>query len=144
MLPIVFSNTLDREFDHLLRNVFRTTDGATQPALTAEPIGAALDVYEDDDRFEIWVDVPGLSRDDVKLELDAETLTIKGERPARAASANERHFRSTERWYGSFERKLTLPPVADASRAEAQLKDGVLKLVLPKRESSKPRQIKVS
>lgn len=102
-----------------------------------------LDVYEEEDRFEIFFDVPGLSRDELKIAIDGETLSVKGERPARAQNANERHYRSIERWTGAFARSLTLPPTVDTSRIEAQLRDGVLKLVLPKKEASKPRQITI-
>jgi HSP20 family protein len=137
MLPILFRNARG-DLDELFGDFW--TAPAAKPA--AQP--AALDVYEEDDRYEVWLDVPGLSKSEVKLSFENDTLAIQGERAARAAPANEKLYRSCERWTGRFERKLQLPATVDGSRVSAELKDGVLRITLPKRESSKPRTISIS
>jgi HSP20 family protein len=146
MLPILFRPTV-HHFEGNLEDLFQNFFDGAQPSTTQEaapaPANAALDIYEETDRFEVVLDVPGFTREELKINVENDTLAIRGERPARAQSANPQHFRRVERWTGSFERTLTLPSTVDTTRAEAQLKDGVLKLVLPKKETSKPRQISI-
>jgi len=142
MQPILFRPLFENGgFQDLVDSILENNGApATRPASYATP----LDIFEEENQFEVYLDVPGLSRDELKIGVDGETLNVKGERPARAQSGNERHYRSVERWTGSFSRALTLPPTVDTTRIEAQLKDGVLKLVLPKKEASKPRQINIA
>jgi HSP20 family protein len=144
MLPILLRDTspLDEQLDHLFGTFFHTGTPLRRPE--PQPYAAALDIYEEADRFEVWLDLPGFSQNEVKVELEGDTLTIKGERPARAESANENLFRRVERWSGQFSRTLTLPNTVDTTRVDANLKDGVLRLVLAKREQAKPRQISIS
>lgn len=143
MRPILFHNGLDRDLDTFLGSLFGQTAAPTEvcePATQAVP----MDLYETDTSYEAYLDVPGLSRDDVKISVEESSVTIRGERPARAQSTNEKHFRRVERWTGAFAQTLNLPTTIDASKIEAQLKDGVLKLVLPKREQAKPRTITIN
>jgi HSP20 family protein len=135
MFPRIFALTNTNGIDELFRAF------EPKPAAVATP----LDIFEHDDRFEVWLDVPGIAREDVKLSLDGETLKIQGERPAQAVTEeSSRHYRRTERWTGNFSRSLTLPNTVDGSRIEAKLQDGVLKVVLPKRDQAKPRQIQIN
>ena len=97
-----------------------------------------LDVYENNERYELRLDVPGVAKDDLKVHFEQDTLTIRGERK----SATENPTRS-ERWAGSFERTLSLPEGVDGARIEASVKDGVLTIVVPKGERAKPRQITI-
>ncbi len=133
MFPRFFALANTNGVDELLRGF------EPRPATTP------LDIHEHDDRYEVWLDVPGVNKEDIKLSLEGETLTIQGERPAQAVTEeSSRHFRRTERWTGSFSRSLTLPGTVDASRIEAKLEEGVLKVVLPKRDQAKPRQITIN
>jgi HSP20 family protein len=142
MFPRIFALTNPNGVDELFRTFARDL-GPETAKQTA--ISTPLDIFEHDDRFEVWLDLPGVSREDVKLSIENDTLRIQGERPAQAVTEEaSRHFRRTERWTGSFSRTLTLPSSVDGARIEAKLADGVLKLVLPKRDQAKPRQIVIN
>ncbi|HZU99879.1 MAG TPA: Hsp20/alpha crystallin family protein [Planctomycetota bacterium] len=115
-----------------------------QAAATPREHTAALDIFEHADRFEVLVDLPGVNKEDVKLSLEGDRLEIRGERPAQAETEEtSRRYRRTERWTGAFSRSLTLPSTVDGSRVQAKLVDGVLHLVLPKRDEEKPRNIPI-
>lgn len=94
--------------------------------------------------YEFRFDLPGVSKDAVKIELHDNQLTVSGERKEEKSAEsedNKKHF--TEMVYGSFYRSFTLPREVDAERAEAKYENGVLILKVPKTEQSKPRQISI-
>ncbi len=97
-----------------------------------------LDIYENDERYELRLDVPGVAKEDLKVHFEQDALTVRGER----RNATENATRS-ERWAGSFERTLALPEGVDGARIEASVKDGVLTILVPKGEKAKPRQIAI-
>jgi HSP20 family protein len=102
----------------------------------------ALDVYQDKDSFTVVVELPGLKKEEIDISLHDDVLTISGERRAHEKKGKE-GFR-TERFYGSFQRTVTLPAAVDAKNVKASYQDGILKVVLPKAEEAKPKQIEVS
>ena len=102
----------------------------------------AVDIYEDENAFLIKLELPEINRDDVKVSLNENTLSISGERRVENEEKRENYHR-VERSYGQFYRSFTLPPNVDAAAINAQFKDGVLRLTLPKREEAKPKQIEV-
>lgn len=129
-----------------LENVLQAFNGRAVEE-TARPTShaAPIDVNELEDRFECYLDLPGIAKEDLKISLEDSTLVVHGERPAQAVTEQtSKLFRRTERWTGAFSRTLTLPSSVDGLRVEAQLKDGVLKLVLPKREQAKARTIQIN
>jgi HSP20 family protein len=87
-------------------------------------------------------EVPGLRREDIDLSVDNNTLTIKGERRRDEAVREDRYHR-IERAYGPFSRSFTLPNTVDGGRVRAEYRDGVLTIVLPRRDEARPRQIQV-
>ncbi|MCL4846716.1 MAG: Hsp20/alpha crystallin family protein [Acidobacteria bacterium] len=103
----------------------------------------AVDIYEND-RHELVLkaELPGLNRDDIDLRVENNTLTVRGERRREAGVRDEQYHR-VERVYGTFSRSFTLPSSLDAGSVTADYRDGVLTVVLPKREEAKPRQIQV-
>jgi len=101
-----------------------------------------LDVYQDKDNFTVVVELPGLKRENIDISLRDDSLTVSGERKAEE-NRGEQGF-SAERFYGSFQRTVKLPTLVDANHAKASYQDGILKVVLPKAESAKPKQIAVS
>jgi HSP20 family protein len=103
----------------------------------------AVDIHETDDGFVIKAELPGVSKDDVSIDVHQNTLTLRGERKHEAEVKDE-HYHRVERSYGSFQRSFTLPATVDAEKAEASFKDGVLELRLPRLESAKPRQIAIN
>lgn len=127
-----------------LDEIFQLLENGKAPKAPVEH-ALPLDIFEHADRFEVWLDVPGINREDVKLSLEGETLKIQGERPAQAVTEeSSQKFRRTERWTGSFSRSLTLPASIDATRIEAKLQDGVLRLTLPKLDQVKSRTIPIN
>ncbi|HTL12055.1 MAG TPA: Hsp20/alpha crystallin family protein [Bdellovibrionota bacterium] len=102
----------------------------------------AVDVEETADHYLLTVDVPGVTKDQLKLEVIGSQVILSGERK------EERKDKSaawhSERRYGKFRRSFTLPNGVDSSKVEAQYEDGMLRVYLPKAESAKPRQIKIA
>jgi HSP20 family protein len=102
-----------------------------------------LDVREDADSFVIRAELPGLKREDIEVSLQDGALVISGERKVEEKQEGVEIHRQ-ERFYGKFQRALTLPELVAADKVKAQYKDGVLTVTLPKTEEAKPKQIDVS
>ena len=102
----------------------------------------ACDVFEDKDAVKIVAELPGVKPEDVKLSLENNLLTIRGEKKQEAEERSERVHRY-ERSYGSFERAFVLPSTVDADKISAQYDNGVLTVVVPKAERARPREIPV-
>jgi HSP20 family protein len=103
----------------------------------------AMDVVETDDHFVLRADLPGLSENDVNIELDDNVLTISGERKAEHEQRNEGYYR-VERASGMFSRSLTLPEGVDADGIQANFDGGVLEVRIPKPEQHKPRKVSIA
>jgi len=103
----------------------------------------SLDVVEDNNNIILKADLPGVKQSDIDISVTGNFLTIKGERK-HEEGAKEKKMHRVERFYGSFQRSLSLPDYADTSKIEATYKDGILEVVIPKTEKAKPRQIKVN
>jgi HSP20 family protein len=101
--------------------------GRLQPTLGAESWVPLADVYETADAFVVLIELPGLSQDDIEVQVDGEELTIRGERQM-GASARPESFHRMERSYGLFSRSFRLTEDADPSRLTAQFRDGLLRL----------------
>ena len=103
----------------------------------------ALEVKEDKETFAISVELPGMKREDISVSLQDGALVISGERKTEKVEEGAEIHRQ-ERFYGKFQRALTLPAPVAADKVKAQYKDGVLVVTLPKTEEAKPKQIDVS
>ena len=103
----------------------------------------SVDIFEDDDKLVLSVEVPGVDKKDIKINVENNVLSISGERKFEQEEKKD-NFRRIERRYGSFYRSFTLPRAVDTEKIEATTKNGVLEITLPKREEAKPRQIEVS
>lgn len=101
-----------------------------------------LDIRHDVDNVYVVAELPGVSIDLLDLSITADTLSLKGERKPRDVPESKFHRR--ERAFGHFNRLVSLPDRVDADKIQASLKDGILRVVLPKAESAKPRQIRIS
>lgn len=111
--------------------------------LAKQAFQVAVDIREEDDAFFVDVDVPGLSAEDVDVDVEKNVLTIRGERKVEKEES-EGSYRRLERQYGGFSRSFTLPETVDADSISAGMKDGVLALRLPKKEAPTPRRISVN
>lgn len=99
-----------------------------------------VDVYETPDRFVITAEVAGLSRDDIRIQIQHDRLTLSGERPP---TARGEQYHQVERGHGQFLRTFTLPDGADTEAIVASLEGGVLSIAIPKGESERQRRVEV-
>ena len=105
----------------------------------------SVDINEFDDKFQLFVDVPGVDPKDVEITLESGVLTITGERFAQAAKDEENIVsRRAERGTGRFYRRFILPETVDADRVRATDRHGVLEIMIPKQAKAQPRRIKVA
>jgi HSP20 family protein len=102
-----------------------------------------VDIYEDETSFMIKLELPEVNREDVKVNLHENTLSISGERRLENEDKRDGYHR-VERSYGQFYRSFTLPPNVNPEGINAQFKDGMLRLSIPKKEEAKPKQIEVN
>ena len=102
----------------------------------------AVDIKETAEAFNIEAELPGMSKDDVKVTVEDGVLSIRGERKQEEETDDKRHHR-IERFYGSFLRRFTPPENVDENSIQAKFKDGVLSLTLTKAEPAEPKAIEV-
>lgn len=102
----------------------------------------AIDVVETKDDLVVSAELPGMNESDIQLSITDDTLTIKGERQWTGEAREGTQYRG-ERWFGKFERVLTLPLPVEPGQAKATYRDGVLTVKLPKAAESKTREIKI-
>ncbi|MFQ5878014.1 MAG: Hsp20/alpha crystallin family protein [Acidobacteriota bacterium] len=101
-----------------------------------------VDIYEEDDRIVVRAELPGVSKDDIDVNVESGTITLRGEKKQEKKVDSDNVYR-VERFYGSFSRSFALPSTIDPGKIEARYKDGVLEVVLPKAEEARPRRISV-
>lgn len=103
----------------------------------------AVDIKEEDNRFVLKADIPGVEPKDIEVTMADGVLTIKGERK-HESEEEANGYKRVERSYGTFYRRFSLPDTADAESISAKGKDGVLEVVIPKHDKVQPRRITVS
>jgi HSP20 family protein len=135
-------------FDRLasIRDEFNRLFDSTAPSRDSRLFSGwspALDVYDDKDHLVVKVELPGMKKDEIEISLHDGTLTVAGERKVEKDVNEGQTFRS-ERFFGKFQRSLTLPTAVDAGKVKAAYKDGILTVELPKADEAKPKQIEVS
>lgn len=132
-------NQLHNEINRLFDSLGSYDEEGGTPATDWMP---AVDVTEEENRYVLHADVPGVDPNDIEITLENGVLTIRGQRAA-GKTENGQGYRRVERMYGTFFRRFTLPDTADAEKISAQSKHGVLELVIPKQEKVQPRRITV-
>jgi HSP20 family protein len=100
----------------------------------------AVDLYEKDDHFVIKAELPGIGKEDIKVDLKDRVLTLSGERIYDNEVKEENYYRK-ERSYGKFQRAFALPADVDSDKITAEFKDGVLRVEVPKPEDKKAKQV---
>jgi len=128
--PEPFSRDMDRLFDRLF------------DAPSAQRFVPAMDLTEAEDHYLLKADLPGLTEEDVSIEVDNGVLTVSGERKAEH-ERQEKGWHRIERSFGTFQRQLTLPDGIDADAVTAEFDRGVLSVRVPKPERIKPRRISI-
>lgn len=135
MKPEPFSSEINRLFDTLFESAGNRVDRSQRWM-------PAMDLVEADDHFVLKADLPGLSEDDVAIEVQDNVLTVSGERKAEH-ERKEKGFYRLERSFGRFSRSLTLPEGVNAEAISASFDKGVLQVSIPKPEERKPRRINI-
>jgi HSP20 family protein len=137
--PLRELNSLQHEMNRMFNTVFGDQPGGNGGTRRWIP---AMDLLETGEHFVLRADLPGLSEDDVNIELEDNTLTVSGERKAEHTERQEGFYR-VERAFGAFSRSLTLPRGVNSDEISAQFANGVLEIRIPKPEESKPRRISI-
>jgi HSP20 family protein len=101
-----------------------------------------IDIEEDNENYIVRAEIPGMKKEEIKVTVRDNLLTVSGERK-HEKEVKEKTYHRIERSYGKFKRTITLPSAVDADKIKASYKDGVLNITLPKPESVKPKQIEV-
>jgi len=131
---------IQREMNKMFNNFFRGDIQDEDSAIMAWT--PAVDIAEHDDEYLVKVELPGVNKEDVKITIESNVLTIRGEKKQEKETKKENYHR-VERNYGSFQRSFTLPSTVKSEKIDASYKDGILSVSLPKAEEAKPKQIEV-
>lgn len=130
--------TMEREMNRVFDRLF---NGGVEDASVSTWL-PAVDIVEQENEYLVHVELPGVDKNDVKINLVNSVLTIKGEKKFEKEE-NKKNYHRSERVYGSFQRSFTLPNTIKADKIEAAYNDGVLIITLPKAEEAKPKEIEV-
>ncbi len=142
-MPTWNMQDMEEMFERALRNPFSLLENF-RPAMMVDTrwMQPNFDIEETDQAYLLSVDLPGVKKEDVKVDLSENILTISGERKYEHES-KEKGATRYERSYGQFQRSFTLPASIEVDKVEANLEDGVLRIALPKSEKAKSRPIQV-
>jgi HSP20 family protein len=130
---VTMRDDVDRLFDTFFGRENEAYDNYWRPA---------IDIEENNGNLMVRAEIPGMSKEEIKVAVKDNLLTISGERKRENESKDKTYYR-VERCYGQFQRMIRLPAEVDADKVKATYKDGVLHITLPKPESMKPKQIDV-
>jgi HSP20 family protein len=140
--PVRELNTIQTEMNRLFNTFFDSSAPANGPSLGRRWL-PAMDLVEDGGEYVLKADLPGLSEEDVNIEVEDNVLTISGERKSEHEERKDGYYR-VERASGSFSRSLTLPEGVDPESVRASFERGVLEVRIPKPEQRKPRKVTIS
>jgi HSP20 family protein len=130
------------ELQHRVFNALGNTAAGECEAKTVAEWVPVVDIIEDEKEYLVKAELPGVARENVHVTVEKGRLAIKGERSFEKEENGKKYHR-VERSYGTFLRSFNLPENADAEKIEAEFKDGVLFVHLPKQEKAQPREIEV-
>src|ERR671922_611307 len=133
-----FQDEMNRMFDQFARG-----GNGEEAGWGVRTWAPPVDIYETDDALILKAELPGVSKDDVSVEIHQNTLILRGQRKHEAEVKEDRYHR-VERAYGTFQRSFVLPTLVDQEKVQASYTDGVLELRLPKSEAAKPKRIAIA
>ena len=138
-----WEHEMERMFDDFFGRRLRPIwDERWWPTKAIGVSAPAVDLYEEKDEIVAQVELPGIGKDDIQVNITDHRLTIKGEKKKEEEIKEGSYYRS-ERSYGSFSRSVELPTEVQVEKAKASFKNGVLEIRLPKSEAAKKKEIKV-
>jgi HSP20 family protein len=133
-----------RRMSEEMERAFGSTFGLTRNMGRTGVWSPAIEVREHDNAMEITAELPGMTKDEVKLQITNEAIILEGEKK-REEEKKEQGYHRTERMYGQFYRAIPLPDGADAEKAKAEFKDGILRVSVPVNENKRQaRRIPIS
>ncbi len=135
--PWGWLNQLQGELEHA--PIWGPGEGSVATAAWAP----AVDIKEEKDKFVLHADLPGVRPDETDVSMEDGVLTIKGEKKSEAITEKD-GYKRVERTYGSFHRRFSLPDTANSEEISAKSKNGVLEIIIPKRQSVQPKKIAVT
>jgi HSP20 family protein len=141
--PVAELNTLQNEMNRLFNAFFEQPSQAGRGNGPARRWLPAMDLVETADHYVLRADLPGLSDEDVTIQLEDDMLLVSGERKADHQGEREGYYR-LERAFGSFSRSLTLPEGVDPERVQAKFDRGVLEIRIPKPEQKKTKTVQIA
>jgi HSP20 family protein len=141
--PLRELSSLQSEMNRLFNTVFDAPAQGGNGGTQVRRWVPAMDLVETEAHFVLRADLPGLTEEDVAIELEDSVLTLSGERKAEHEEKQEGYYR-VERAFGSFSRSLTLPKGIDPEAVTATFTNGVLEVRIPKPEERKPRKISIA
>jgi HSP20 family protein len=134
--------TMSNRLNHILSEGGKSTRRPDETVAVADWM-PVVDILETQDNFQIQVELPGVEKSAVKLSIEKGVLLISGRRPKGTLTEGVRYHRN-ERPYGTFERAFRVPDSVDEQKLEADLKNGILTIRLPKVDKAKPKLIQIS
>jgi HSP20 family protein len=140
--PMGNLQSFQEEMNRMFHDFFRGGEGGDQ-GWASGAWTPPVDIYETEDALVLTAMLPGVSKDDVSIEVHNNTLLLRGERKPASAVSDERYYRR-ECVYGPFQRSFVLPATVDQNQVQATYHDGILELHLPKVEAAKPRRIAIA
>ena len=140
--PLEGVAVLQNRLNSIFNDFAYPTGEVRNESLTSGEFVPPVDIYEDANRLVLRVEVPGIAQDDLQINVENQTLLIRGERKF-GKDEKEENFHRVERRYGSFVRSFTLPTTIETDSAQASYENGVLSITMPKKEAAKPKQLKI-
>jgi len=138
--PLGEVDSFRREMDRMFDNFFGRETDVGEFSSAWHP---SVDIKETKDDFVLMAEIPGMSKDDIKINISENTLTIKGEKKEEKKE-DDHNYHRVERRYGTFQRSFTLPTQIQGNKVKAAYKDGVLTITMPKKEEVKPKEIPIT
>lgn len=145
--PFMEPTRWESEMDRMMEDFFGRNRRPWWPSLWSrdtgrELIAPAVDIYEEKDDIVVKAELPGMTKEDIEVDISDSHLTLKGEKKKEEKIEEEGYF-ACERSYGAFHRSVELPKDVQADKVKASFKNGILEIKLPKTEEAKTKEIKV-
>ena len=138
--PLADVAVLHNRLNSIFNDFARPESG--EETLTAGNFIPPVDIYQDEQKLVLKLEVPGIKQEDLDVRVENQTLTVRGERKFEADEKQE-NFHRIERRFGTFARTFTLPVSIDTASVSAKYDNGVLAIQLAKKEAAKPKQVKI-
>jgi HSP20 family protein len=140
--PWALLNQVQKEVNKLFDTRFGELQTGDNSSVVTSSWTPAVDIKEEEKRFVLYADLPGINPKDIEITMEQGVLTVKGERPI-PKDEDYANYKRIERAYGTFHRRFSLPDSADPAGIQANGRNGVLEISIPKHERVQPRKITV-